>query len=161
MKKTTREPVPSPEKDAIVIACINFQRARRDLARYQGTNDLEALDRMSSRYYNLYNRLLAQATGGEPKKSRIVRRQESIKQTLVTRIIHSFKGSKDELDVQGILARVLKGGWETKSKKPTPMIWTALSTHPALFRRVERGTYRLKIKAIKLAAKAKTKSLTV
>lgn len=159
MKKTARESVLSPEKDAIVVACINFQRARRDLARYQGTNDLEALDRMSSHYYNLYNRLLVQTTEVEPKKPR-VRRQKSTRQTLVTRIIHSFKGSRDELGVQDILARVLKGGWETKSKKPMPMVWSALSTHPALFRRVDRGTYKLKIRAVKLAAKAKTESLT-
>jgi hypothetical protein len=160
MEMKKKEPVPSPEKDAIVIACINFQRARRDLARYQGTNDLEALDRMSSRYYNLYNRLLAQSAGTEPKKSRVARRQKSPRQTLVTRIIHSFKGSRDELGVQDILARVLKGGWETKSKKPMPMVWSALSTHPALFRRVDRGTYKLKIRAVKLAATAKTEALT-
>lgn len=80
-------------------------------------------------------------------------RESSVAQTLVVRVVKVFRGARHELSVQEVLRRVLKNGWQTKSRNPRARIWETLARNPTLFRRVRRGTYQLKIGTVKLMSK--------
>lgn len=88
-------------------------------------------------------RLLALLIPSKPQK-------RYAKATLTTRVAKAFKGTRHDLSVQEVLEKVLRTGWQTRSKNPRALVRSVLAKNSVLFRRVSRGTYRLKTRSLEL-----------
>jgi hypothetical protein len=127
---------------AFIIACVNFQQAKADLARFFGEGvGLEQFDQVSTPVYTLVNKALRRHMAEAPARNiRAVARGE--RQPLHEAIASAMRGRR-KFTSEDVEEGLRREGKLPESINVRNYLNTTMGTHPDLFKRIQRGVYTL------------------